>query len=45
VIVGGVSLVTSYRDQFKQEISAGGIDGLIKSLQAKNRAPAAAAKP
>jgi phospholipid transport system substrate-binding protein len=45
VIVGGVSLVTSYRDQFKQEISASGIDGLIKSLQAKNRAPAAAAKP
>lgn len=39
VTVGGVSLVTSYRDQFKQEVSTGGIDGLIKSLQAKNQAP------
>ena len=39
VIVGGVSLVTSYRDQFKQEIGANGIDGLVKSLQAKNQAP------
>ncbi len=44
VIVGGVSLVTSYRDQFKQEIGASGIDGLIKSLQTKNQAPAASAK-
>ena len=44
VIVGGVSLVTSYRDQFKQEIGNGGIDGLIKSLQAKNQAPVATAK-
>ena len=44
VIVGGVSLVTSYRDQFKQEISAGGIDGLIKSLQTKNQAPVATVK-
>lgn len=41
VIIGGVSLVTSYRDQFKAEISnSGGIDGLIKSLQAKNQSPA-----
>lgn len=41
VIVGGVSLVTSYRDQFRAEISNnGGIDGLIKSLQAKNQSPA-----
>ena len=37
VIVGGVSLVTSYRDQFKQEIAASGIDSLIKSLQNKNQ--------
>ena len=44
VVVAGVSLVTSYRDQFKQEISSGGIDGLIKSLQAKNQAPAATVK-
>ena len=44
VIVGGVSLVTSYRDQFKQEIGTNGIDGLIKSLQTKNQTPAASAK-
>jgi len=44
VVVGGVSLVTSYRDQFKQEISVGGIDGLIKSLQAKNQVSAATVK-
>jgi phospholipid transport system substrate-binding protein len=35
-VVGGISLVTSYRDQFSQQIAADGIDGLIKSLQAKN---------
>jgi phospholipid transport system substrate-binding protein len=44
VVVGGVSLVTSYRDQFKQEINTGGIEGLIKSLQAKNQASAVAVK-
>ena len=40
VVVGGVSLVTSYRDQFRQQVASGGIDGLIKSLQEKNKAPA-----
>jgi phospholipid transport system substrate-binding protein len=35
--VGGVSLVTNYRGSFAQEIQANGIDGLIKSLQAKNK--------
>ena len=35
--VGGVSLVTNYRSTFAQEIQKGGIDGLIRSLQAKNR--------
>ena len=38
VIVGGVSLVTNYRDEFNQEVQAGGIDGLIKSLATKNTA-------
>jgi phospholipid transport system substrate-binding protein len=38
VIVGGVSLVTTYRDEFRREIEAGGIDGLVRSLQAKNAA-------
>jgi len=41
VIVGGVSLVTNYRDEFTEQIKSGGIDGLIKTLNAKNQgAPA-----
>lgn len=36
--VAGISLVTNYRDSFAQEIRAGGIDGLIGTLQAKNKA-------
>jgi len=39
VIVGGVSLVTTYRDEFQRQIEQGGIDGLVRSLQAKNAAP------
>ncbi len=35
--VGGISLVTNYRESFTQEIRNGGIDGLIKSLQTKNK--------
>lgn len=42
VVVAGVSLVTNYRGSFAQEIKSGGIDGLIKSLQAKNRESAVA---
>lgn len=42
VKVGGVSLVTTYRDTFASEIRERGIDGLIKSLAAKNREPLAA---
>lgn len=44
VMIAGVSLVTSYRDQFRQEVSANGIDGLVKSLQAKNKATETVAK-
>lgn len=40
VVVAGVSLVTNYRDFFTQEVRNGGIDGAIKSLQAKNQGPA-----
>ncbi len=36
--VAGVSLVTTYRGEFSTEVRNGGIDGLIKALQAKNRA-------
>lgn len=37
VMVAGVSLVTNYRETFSQEIKAGGVDGLIKSLRDKNK--------
>lgn len=35
--VGGISLVTNYRESFSTEIRNTGIDGLLKSLQAKNK--------
>ncbi|MDI6745991.1 MAG: ABC transporter substrate-binding protein [Rhodocyclaceae bacterium] len=35
--VSGISLVTNYRSSFAQEIRAGGIDGLIRTLQEKNK--------
>ena len=41
VIVGGVSLVTTYRDTFTNEVRSSGIDGLIKALSEKNRQLAA----
>ena len=36
VIVGGVSLVTNYRDEFNEQVKSGGVDGLIKTLNDKN---------
>ena len=36
VVVGGVSLVTNYRDEFTEQVRAGGIDGLMKTLATKN---------
>ncbi|HXZ97584.1 MAG TPA: ABC transporter substrate-binding protein [Burkholderiales bacterium] len=36
VVVAGVSLVTSYRSTFNNEINQSGIDGLIKTLMQKN---------
>lgn len=41
VTVGGVSLVTTYRDEFNDQIRAGGVDGLIKALADKNKGVAA----
>lgn len=41
--VAGASLVTNYRSTFSQEIQKGGIDGLIKTLQEKNKAGEAVA--
>jgi phospholipid transport system substrate-binding protein len=37
VIVGGVSLVTNYRDEFNEQIKGGGVDGLIRTLSDKNK--------
>lgn len=36
VLVGGVSLVTNYRESFNAEIRGGGVDGLIRTLAGKN---------
>jgi len=41
VNVLGVWLVDQYKSSFAQQISSGGIDGLINTLVAKNKAPAA----
>jgi phospholipid transport system substrate-binding protein len=37
VTVAGISLVTTYRDAFTQEVRSAGVDGLIKRLAEKNR--------
>lgn len=37
VKVGGVSLITTYREDFSGQVRESGIDGLIKVLAAKNR--------
>jgi phospholipid transport system substrate-binding protein len=41
VVVGGVSLVTNYRDEFNEQIRNGGVDGLIKTLADRNKGVAA----
>jgi phospholipid transport system substrate-binding protein len=40
VLIDGVSLVTNYRGTFNDQVRQGGVDGLIKSLQSRNQAPA-----
>ena len=35
--VGGVSLVTNYRSSFAREIQSAGVEGLLRSLQNKNK--------
>jgi len=37
VRVAGISLVANYRTEFDNQVRQGGIDGLIKTLQTKNR--------
>lgn len=36
ISLAGISLITNYRDSFAQEISNGGIEGLISLLKSKN---------
>jgi phospholipid transport system substrate-binding protein len=43
ISVAGISLVTNYRGSFAQEVTAGGIDGLIAALRTKNRGSEASA--
>jgi len=45
ISVDGISLVTNYRSSFAQEVSANGIDGLIKSLHGKNQGTPDSTKP
>ena len=42
VVIDGASLVTTYRGTFNDQIQRGGIDGLVKTLQERNRSPDAA---
>ena len=44
VVIDGVSLVTTYRGSFNDQIQKGGIDALVKTLADRNKAPAAEAK-
>jgi phospholipid transport system substrate-binding protein len=39
VVVDGVSLVTTYRGSFNDQIQKSGIDGLVKTLADRNRSP------
>lgn len=39
IFVAGVSLVTNYRGEFSEQIRTGGIDGLIRSLEAGTVVP------
>jgi phospholipid transport system substrate-binding protein len=39
VTIDGASLVTTYRGTFNDQIQRGGIDGLVKTLQDRNRSP------
>ena len=43
--VGGVSLITTYRETFAEVVRDDGVDGLIKSLTDKNRAAGLGIKP
>jgi phospholipid transport system substrate-binding protein len=42
VVIDGASLVTTYRSTFNEQVQKGGIDGLLKTLAERNKAPAPA---
>ena len=44
VVIDGASLVTTYRGTFNDQVQKGGIDGLVKTLEERNRSPAAVPK-
>ena len=44
VVIDGASLVTTYRGTFNDQIQKGGIDGLVKTLQERNRSSESAPK-
>ena len=39
VVIDGASLVTTYRGSFNDQIQRSGVDGLLKTLQERNRSP------
>jgi len=43
VVIDGASLVTTYRGSFNEQVQRGGVDGLVKTLADRNRAPQPAA--
>jgi phospholipid transport system substrate-binding protein len=45
VVIDGVSLVTTYRGSFNEQIQKGGVDGLVKTLAERNRSPEAPKPP
>jgi phospholipid transport system substrate-binding protein len=45
VVIDGVSLVTTYRGSFNDQIQKGGIDGLVKTLADRNASPTPPAAP
>ncbi len=44
VVIDGASLVTTYRGTFNDQIQKGGVDGLVKTLQDRNRSSEGAPK-
>jgi phospholipid transport system substrate-binding protein len=45
VLVDGVSLVTTYRTSFNDQVQKGGVDGLVKTLADRNRSSEAPKAP